>query len=132
MSAKKLKPETLFPLLSLLSVLFIQYYELSIYERHINLLLDTLYANIAIPCFYFFLGASVALAVLPFLNMRVPKRVRSICNYVVTVSLAFYGLLVALKITGMSQLPFIAFFSMYALMFAGLGCLLSIGMRRDK
>lgn len=113
----------IFSLISLLSLFYINYYEEILYYKPINRFLDIMYEYIAIPCFYYFIAALITVFVIYLLKINIHQRLGQVLKYALGLTLILYVILIFLNILRIIVLPYIAFYSVYSIIFAVLGCL---------
>lgn len=81
-----------------------------------------MYEYIAIPCFYYFIASFIAIFVIYFLKINIHERLRKVLKYALDFILILYVILIFSNILGIIVLPYIAFYSVYSIIFAVLGC----------
>jgi len=118
--------DVIFLLISLLSLLYIRYYEKILYYKPINQFLDVMYEYISIPSFYYCIAAFITVFIVNLLKINIPKRSKKILKYAIGLTLMLYVIFVFSNILGLIVIHYIAFFSFYSIIFAILGCLFSL------
>lgn len=107
MRKNAVRPESIFALFSILSLLYVYYYTTVFYYRSIGTALDFLYEFIAVPAFYFFVAAFMVTLLcslfsfcgIPWLARKSKPFIAAILMvYVVFVLLKSFGIIVLLPI----------------------------------
>ncbi len=129
MEARRVPIDAIFLGLSVLSLLYIRYY-----EQNYHLILSAFpmlaYENIAIPSFYFFLTGGVTMNLANMAKLGLPPVFCKIMRYVVVIALLAYAVLVGLKAAGTALLPTISFCSVWSGIFSLLGLLFALAPRQ--
>lgn len=132
MFIKRLRNETILAYISLLCMLFIKYYESILYYRSFNGFYELMHQQISIPCFYFFLSASILTFFAKQKELRFPSTIYKFSSCFVVVIIIVYTLLILLKILKILTLPFIHFLSIYSILFSICGCIFAIAIYKSK
>jgi hypothetical protein len=124
----KLKPDSVYAFISIISLLYVQYYQATLYY-HVTpySVLDILYLNIAVPSFYFFTAAFIFTVILNFFTFTIHKPLRNILLIIVSLALLLYIALVIAKI-----IPIFVFTSIYLLGFSAAGLLFALALHKKK
>jgi len=115
--------------ISILSLLYIRYYETTLYYKQITLysyILDKMYEYIAIPSFYYFITTFITLIILNLFNINIPKIVQKILKFILILALILYIILITISIIGIITLSTVGFISIYSLLFSVFGCFFAL------
>ncbi|SNX53231.1 hypothetical protein SAMN05660242_0733 [Thermoanaerobacterium sp. RBIITD] len=123
MKKNMLSYEGVFALIALLSLVYMRYYEKTLYYKPINRFFDIMYEYISVPFFYYFMAAFITIFVIYLLKINLPKRIIKILNYPVIFALILYVIFVFLNIIGILSIHFIFLKPIYSILFAALGAL---------
>lgn len=118
MKKKVVKIDSIYAVISLLSLLYINYYQTILYNKPMlpySDIYDLIYQYIAIASFYCFLAAFITYIILDFIHYNLPKKVIKILTYIISLALIIYILLVLIKIIGFTLLPYYGFISIYSI-----------------
>lgn len=118
-----------FFLISLLSLLYIRYYEKTLYYKPINKFLDLIYSYIAIPTFYYFIAAGITILIIGLFKINVSETLKTVSKYTVVFSIIIYIIFLLLNIIGFKIIPLICFTSIYSILFSLLGCLFAFTIK---
>ncbi|MDF2610065.1 MAG: hypothetical protein K0R92_1539 [Lachnospiraceae bacterium] len=134
MKKKVLKIDSIYAVISLLSLLYINYYQTILYNKPMlpySGIYDFIYQYITIASFYCFLAAFITYIILDFIHYNLPKKVIKILTYIISLALIIYILLVLIKIIGFKLLPYYGFISNYSVIFSVTGCLIAFASHKN-
>lgn len=120
---RRVSHEGVFALIALLSLVYMRYYEKTLYYKPINRFFDIVYEYISIPFFYFFTAAFITILLIYLLKINLPKRIVQILNYPIIFAFIIYVIFIFLNIIGILSIHFIFLNPMYSILFAALGIL---------
>lgn len=126
---RRVSHEGVFVLIALLSLVYMRYYEKTLYYKTINRFFDIVYEYISIPFFYFFTAAFITILLIYLLKINLPKRIVQILNYPIIFAFIIYAIFIFLNITGILSIHFIFLKPMYLILFAALGILFAFTKR---
>lgn len=115
-------------LISLLSLLYMNYYETILYYNkttQYSWIFDKVYEYIAIPFFYFFATSFISFSIFELLNIGIAKSIRKIIKYILSLTLIFYIILIFTE-----TFPYFNFISFYSIIFSVLGCLFALASHK--
>ena len=135
MKKRVLRIDSIYAVISLLSLLYINYYQTILYYKPMLTYSDIyycIYQYIAIPSFYCFIAAFIIYTILDFICYNLPKKVVKILTYIIIIALIIYILLILIKIIGITLLPYYGFISVYSVIFFVLGCLIALASHKNR
>lgn len=129
MNKSLLKIDTVFSLISLLSLLYIRHYENALYYRPVNNIPDIVYTYIAVPSFYYFIAACITTVFINLFKIKIPNLIQKIFMYTVVLILVLYVVFVFSRLIGGAPIPLFGFVSIYSVAFAVLGCFFALTIK---
>lgn len=130
-----IRHDSVYALISLLSLLYVNYYQTILYYKKITALsyiFDNIYEYIAIPLFYCFITAFVASVILDFFRVNIPKTFHKISKYIICLFLVLYIIFLVIKTKWIIMIPPIGFTSIYSIVFSVFGCLFALYTQKIK
>lgn len=134
MKNKEMKNVSIYAVISLLSLLYINYYQTILYNKPMLLYSDIyyfIYQYITIASFYCSLAAFITYNILEFIHYNLPKKIIKVLTYIISLALFIYFLLVLIKIFGFTLLPYYGFISIYSVIFSVTGCLIALASHKN-
>lgn len=131
----RIKKDTLYSLLSIISLIYIYYYQTSLYYKKImkyTIIFDKIYEYIAIPSFFFFLSAFITIILLNIFNISIKTLSKRIFAIIVAFTLIIYITLILINVFEIINLPIISFISIYSFIFSILGCVFALASHKKN
>lgn len=121
--------------ISLLSYIYIYYFQTTLYYKRItqySFIFDKLYEYIAIPTFYYFITAFITFVILNLFNINISEILQRILKLIISLSLILYFIIVVIRLIGIITIPNVDFFSIYSVLFSVLGCIFAFASLKNK
>lgn len=135
MKKRLLRPDTVYAIMSFLSLFYMYYYQAKLYYRpqmKFAGVFDILYGYISIPVFYFFIAAFCTAIILFFIRPRLSNTLCKILASIIKTALILYLLLITIKCIGIITVPVIGFIPIYLIVFGVLGAIFALTTYRDE
>ncbi|MBP2072354.1 hypothetical protein J2Z80_001885 [Thermoanaerobacterium butyriciformans] len=126
---RRVSHEGVFALIALLSLVYMRYYEKTLYYKPINQFFDIVYQYISIPFFYFFTASFITILLIYLLKINLSERILKMLNYPIIIAFILYAIFIFLNIIGILSIHFIFLKPMYLILFAALGILFAFTKR---